>query len=334
MAIGRISGPLLKANLLREGVNLAFENDLLYLDVNNSRIGINNSSPQYDLDVSGTTRAPALEISTLANIGSVNITGTTISTSQPTLNLGAADNVIYQNKLTIDSLDLENNVISSNESNANIEFNPNGTGTVEIFADTNVSGNIVATGNITADGNITIGDANTDNITFNAEVASDILPDATDTYSLGSAGKRWNDIRVNTLYADTVNTTDLNIGGIDLALRQGNIYYVAENGSDALTGTHPNDPHGSLKHALTQATSGDTIHIYPGVYQEIFPMTVPEGVTVKGHSMRSVNITPTVATNSNDAFLLNGGATIEDLTISGFYTGYAFKFARFCSCRK
>ena len=28
MAIGRISGPLLKANLLREGVNLAFENDL------------------------------------------------------------------------------------------------------------------------------------------------------------------------------------------------------------------------------------------------------------------------------------------------------------------
>ena len=327
MAIGRISGPLLKANLLREGVNLAFENDLLYLDVNNSRIGINNSSPQYDLDVSGTTRAPALEISTLANIGSVNITGTTISTSQPTLNLGAADNVIYQNKLTIDRLDLENNVISSNESNANIEFNPNGTGTVQIFADTNVSGNIVATGNITADGNITIGDANTDNITFNAEVASDILPDAIDTYSLGSAEKRWNDIRVNTLYADTVTTTNLDIGGIDLALRQGNIYYVAENGSDALTGTHPNDPHGSLKHALTQATSGDTIHIYPGVYQEIFPMTVPEGVTVKGHSMRSVNITPTVATNSNDAFLLNGGATIEDLTISGFYTGYAFKFA-------
>ena len=112
MAIGRISGPLLKANLLREGVNLAFENDLLYLDVNNSRIGINTASPQYDLDVNGTTRAPALEVSTTANIASVNITGTTISTSLPTLSLGAADNVIYQKRLTIDSLDLENNVIS------------------------------------------------------------------------------------------------------------------------------------------------------------------------------------------------------------------------------
>ena len=38
MAVGRISGPLLKANLLRNGVDLAFETDLLYLDVNNNRI--------------------------------------------------------------------------------------------------------------------------------------------------------------------------------------------------------------------------------------------------------------------------------------------------------
>ena len=327
MAIGRISGPLLKANLLREGVNLAFENDLLYLDVVNSRIGINKSDPQYDLDVTGTTRAPSLEVSTLANIGNVTITGTTISTSEPTLNLGVADNVIYQNKLTIDSLDLENNVISSNDTNANIEFNPNGTGTVEIFADTNVTGNISATGNITADGNITIGDADTDNITFNAEINSDIIPDADNTYKLGESGKTWAAVHTENVYATTVTTNAIEVDGVNLALRQGNIYYVAENGDDTYTGDHPNDPFGTLKYALSQATSGDTIHIYPGVYQEAFPMTVPTGVTVKGHSIRGVNITPTVATQSNDAFLLNGGVTIEDLTISGFYTGYAFKFA-------
>ena len=327
MAIGRISGPLLKANLLREGVNLAFENDLLYLDVTNSRIGINNALPQYDLDVVGTTRAPALEVSTLANIGNINIIGTTISTSQPTLSLGAADNVIYQTRLTVDSLDLENNVISSNATNANIELAPNGTGTVEIFADTNVTGNIVATGNITSDGNITIGDANTDNVTFNAEINSDIIPDATNTYSLGSATKQWQDVRTQNFFAGTVTTSSIVVDGVDIALRQGNIFYVAENGSDSYSGDHPNDPYGSLKFALTQATSGDTVHIYPGVYQEEFPMTVPIGVTVKGHSIRSVNITPTVATQSNDVFLVNAGSTIEDITISGFYTGYAFKFA-------
>ena len=327
MAIGRISGPLLKANLLREGVNLAFENELLYLNVNNSRIGINTSAPQYDLDVNGTARVPGLEISTNANIASVNINGNTISTSQPTLTLGTADNVIYQTRLTIDSLDLENNVISSNETNANIEFAPNGTGTVEIFANTNVTGDITATGNITADGNITIGNENTDNVTFNAEISSDIIPDATNTYSLGSPTKQWQDVRTQNFFAGTVTTSAIVVDGIDIALRQGNIFYVAENGSDTYSGDHPNDPYGSLKYALSQATSGDTVHIYPGVYQEEFPMTVPLGVTIKGHSLRGVNITPTVATQSNDVFLLNGGATIEDLTISGFYTGYAFKFA-------
>ena len=44
MAVGRISGPLLAKNLLRDGVNLAFETDLLYLDVVSGRIGINTST--------------------------------------------------------------------------------------------------------------------------------------------------------------------------------------------------------------------------------------------------------------------------------------------------
>ena len=179
MALGRISGPLLKANLLRQGVDLAFETDLLYLDVNNSRIGINTASPQYDLDVNGTIKSTGLNISTLASIADLTISGSTISTTEPTLNLGTADTVVYQNRLTVDSIDIENNIISTNNydsaADVNLELRPNGTGTVEIFADTNVYGNIVATGSITADGNITIGDADTDNVTFNAEIDSNII---------------------------------------------------------------------------------------------------------------------------------------------------------------
>ena len=53
MAVGRISGPLLKSNLIRNGIDLAFENDLLYLDVNNLRVGVKTSSPQYELDING-----------------------------------------------------------------------------------------------------------------------------------------------------------------------------------------------------------------------------------------------------------------------------------------
>tara|TARA_Y100000389_G_scaffold143437_1_gene141714 strand:+ start:4841 stop:7783 length:2943 start_codon:yes stop_codon:yes gene_type:complete len=324
MAIGRISGPLLKANLLREGVDLAFENDLLYLDVNNSRIGINTDAPQYDLDVNGTINTPGIEVTNFANIGDINITGRTISTTQPTLNLGTADNVVYQNKLIIDSIDLENNSISTNTTNENLEFAPNGTGTVEVFADTNVYGNVTATGNITADGNITLGDADTDNVTFNAEIASDIIPDITNTYSLGNSTKKWADVWTENFYAGTITADGIIADGIDLALRQGNILYVAENGNDSYTGDHPNDPYGSLKYALSQATSGDTIHIYPGTYTEIFPMTVPTGVSIKGHGLRSVKITPTTDTRYNDAFLLNGETTIEDLTVANFFSNGNF----------
>ena len=333
MAVGRITGPLLKANLLREGVNLAFETDLLYLDVVNGsgRIGINTTSPQYDLDVNGTIKSSNLEISSFANIADVSFSGNTISTSQPTLALGTADTVVYQTRLTVDSINIENNVISTNITNENLELRPNGVGTVEIFADTNVYGNIVATGSITADGNITIGDANTDNVTFNAEIASNIVPDVTNLYSLGTdpntGGKQWANVWAENFYAGTVTTSSLIVDGIDIALRQGNIYYVAENGNDSYSGDHPNDPFGSIKHAIGVATAGDVVHIYPGTYTEIFPITVPTGVTVKGHSLRSVNIKPTVGTKNNDVFLLNEGVTIEDLTIKDFFTGYAFKFA-------
>ena len=331
MAIGRISGPLLKQNLLREGVNLAFENDLLYLDVNNSRVGINTDTPQYDLDVNGTIRAPGIEVANRADIGDLTILNNVITTTSGTITLGTADNVVYQSTLLIDDLRLRNNQIETTVSNSDLELDPNGTGSVEIFANTNVYGNIVATGSITADGNITIGDADTDEVVFNAEIASDIIPDVTNTYSLGSdpagGGKEWADVWTQNLIAGTVRATELIVDGVDIALRQGNIYYVAENGDDTYTGDHPNDPFGSIEQALSSASAGDTVHIYPGIYEEAFPLTVPVGVTVKGHSMRSVKIVPTVATQANTAFLINGEVTIEDLTIADFYApGYAFEF--------
>ena len=54
MAIGRISGQMLKANLLRSGTDLAFETNLLVLDVTNSRVGIGTASPARQLHISGT----------------------------------------------------------------------------------------------------------------------------------------------------------------------------------------------------------------------------------------------------------------------------------------
>jgi len=54
MAIGRITGQMLSANLARSGTDLTFETNLLALDVTNSRVGVGTASPATTLHVSAT----------------------------------------------------------------------------------------------------------------------------------------------------------------------------------------------------------------------------------------------------------------------------------------
>lgn len=280
MAVGRISGPLLKSNLIRNGIDLAFETDLLYLDVTNNRIGINTATPEHDLDVNGTIRTTNLLLDKLT-AGNITIENNDISSSTGIINLGTADNVVYHTKLDVDSFEINDNTIRTTDSNANLELNPNGTGSIELLANTNVTGNLHATGNISADGNIVLGDADTDSIDFNAEIASDIIPNASTTYNLGTSTKAWNNVWADTFNAGTINATDVNVGGIDLSTRHANTVYVAENGSNNNAGNHPQSPYQTVEKALQNVTAGDTVHIYPGVYQERLPLVIPAGVTVK-----------------------------------------------------
>lgn len=336
MAVGRISGPLLKSNLLRQGVDLAFETDLLYLDVNNSRVGIKTASPQAELDISGSARIQTLDIlDTTLPIGNITIDGATnsISTSQTILNIATPNSVIYQDRLQVDDIEIDGSVIRTLGTNQNMEFRPNGTGTINFYGNTNVTGNLHATGNISADGDITIGDADTDTITINADIASDLLPDVTNTYTIGNASKKWAHGYFNDLTATSITTAGLTIGDLDLTLTPGNVFYVATAGDDLHSGEHPQDPFLTVAKALSVASAGDTIHIYPGNYEEVFPLNVPAGVTIVGEGVRAVKITPTAGTNNNNAFVLQGESSVMNLTVADFYydnindTGWAFSFA-------
>ena len=163
MAVGRISGPLLKANLERNGIDLAVETDLLYIDVNNGRIGIKTTTPQYDLDVNGIISSSRINTDFLTvnsnyNIGNVNITS------------------------TVGNLVLQPGTLSDR---------------------TVILGELEVTGDLTIGGSITLGDADTDGITLDAEITSDIVPDASATYNLGSATKNWNTIWVSSIDSET-----------------------------------------------------------------------------------------------------------------------------------
>ena len=222
MAIGRISGPLLKANLVRNGENLAFETDLLYLDVNNSRIGVKTAAPQYALDVNGTTRTTNLIVDTQADIAQFTVTGNTISSSNNVINfipLGG-EATVYHSRLQVDDIEITNNTISTFVSNSNIELRPNGLGIVDIYSNARINGNLTVTGNVgvtgnlTIGGNITIGDALTDNITINASIQSDLIPESDNTYDLGSSSFAWRNIYAQNFFTDNLSLVALDIGNM------------------------------------------------------------------------------------------------------------------------
>jgi len=243
MAIGRISGQLLKSNLLRAGENLAFETDLLYLDVVNSRIGIRTATPTVDLDVNGHTRSTNVTVDNQLNIGNLHFTGNTITSDSNTINFIAAagEATVYHSRLQIDDLQLQGSTISTTVSNSSIEIDPNGTGTVNIIANTNITGNLVvsgnvnATGNVVIGGNIQIGDALTDNIVINASIRSDLVPETDNTYDLGSATYRWRAIYVNEFYTTALNVPTLSVGNLifqnnEITTTAGQDLYIDGNG--------------------------------------------------------------------------------------------------------
>ena len=337
--LGRISGPLLAENLLRNGTDLAFETNLLYLDVNNGRIGIKTDTPSRTLSISGITHFPVVQVTTQFDPANLTFLNNRIQAPRGDGKIyfvpnQSSDPTVVVNELRTDNLKLSNSSIVSLVNNDDINLAANGTGQV-IFntASVEVLGSLHATGDITWDGDVIIGDGNTDNVTFNAEVNSDIIPNYNNTYDLGTSARRWNHLYSNTVATDAVIRDTAVVNGIDLLLTQGHTWYVSINGSDTNRGNHLHSTYLSLKYALSVAVAGDNIVIFPGTYTEIFPLTVPAGVSVSGSGIRSVIIQPTAGTVDKDAFLLNGETTVSHLTVKGVNynsidnTGYAFRFA-------
>ena len=166
MAIGRISGPMLFSNLERQGIDLAFEGNLIYLDVTNSNVGINTSTPNADLHVVGTTQ-----------LSNILVSGNTIASTTGKVDLGSDANVIIRGGgdgyllstdgagnlawATFSSLATQFGNISLNENdiqilelNGNLNLYANGTGNIvahnNFYAPNIFVGNLEAYGNITA----------------------------------------------------------------------------------------------------------------------------------------------------------------------------------------
>jgi len=199
--VGRIGGQVLSDNLLRAGIDLAFETDLLYLNVTTNKIGIRKSNPVYDFDINSNIKTTDLTVDTQAAIGNLRLNApNTISTSVGSIDVYIqGSGSMFHDRLSTASLLLDGNLISS-FSNSNIVLDPNGSGTVELLSDTNitgdlgVSGNIQINGNLTGLGTLTLGDQTIDTVTVNTDFKQDIVPGIDLTYDLGTNVKRWAEV--------------------------------------------------------------------------------------------------------------------------------------------
>jgi hypothetical protein len=219
--LGRISGKLLAPNLIRNGYDLTFSNtggpddNVLFLQVSDLFIGINTDSPSFQLDVDGTSSVLDI-ISQQASIANIIFQQpSTVTTTVGEINIRAEgiNPTALFDRIQAGNTQIDGNVIENFSIDQNLIFDMNGTGTIELQANTNISANLYITGTIILDGdlstieNIIIGDnANQDTLTILPNLQNNILPSVDQDFDIGEILSKWRDLYTDNVFISTSTT--------------------------------------------------------------------------------------------------------------------------------
>jgi len=132
------------------------------------------------------------------------------------------------NELLVDFLYFDKDSVSTEATNDLVLRG--GTGLTKVTGDLQVTQNVQIDGTLTVDGiatlkagasgTITMGDQNTDNVVFGADINSSLIPNITDTYDLGTALQRWRTLYAREAILDSATfdnlqiNEDLNVEGL------------------------------------------------------------------------------------------------------------------------
>ena len=221
-SLGRISGPLLAANL-RRNEDLTFKDTelsdpVLFLNIGARQLGINTDSTNNALTVLGKTLTTDLVVDTHAETPNFYISTNRIQNLVSAIYLQpnqATDPQIHTFKLGVLNLRISDLLIENITNNSDINLEANTGQVVFNTSEVYVDGALHATGDITFDGDVTFGTDNTDNVTFSADVASSVIPDDNITWDLGSDLKRWANAYITDLYVDSITISGLNVATLE-----------------------------------------------------------------------------------------------------------------------
>ena len=170
-----------------------------------------------------------------------------------------------------------------------------------ISNDLSVGGNLTVTGDTTINGNLTFGDAATDTINFNADVDSDIKPETTGTYNLGSSTQEWNDI-----FIDGTATVDMLTVDEDATVA-GTLDVIGDTGIDGNFDVATNK-------FTVDAATGDTV--VAGTFDATGNSTIGGTLDITG--VTNVDDTTGSTSITTGALVVDGGVGIaENLYVGG-----------------
>lgn len=104
-------------------------------------------------------------------------------------------------------------------------------------------------------GSLTIGNSDTDTIIVNAEFDSDLIPDDTDTYDLGSASKKWRNAYFEQVNAKLRHVNTAKFASTDTSLRFVRWDSTGSNGTAGVNNKFVAPSDGSLLSVVIRCTS-------------------------------------------------------------------------------
>ena len=159
MAIGKISGVMLQSNLERQGVPLSFEGNLLYIDVNNERIGVKTNAPEYELDINGNVRAINYIGITLAASGNVSAGNVIVSRDVAASNISVSSINVAGPVIAVTG-SFSANLVAGNISTGIIAASNTAIlNSLSVNNSATVGGNLVVSGDTSVAGNLLVSDA-------------------------------------------------------------------------------------------------------------------------------------------------------------------------------
>ena len=226
--------------------NLKINNTMKITHDGKVAIGTTNFSTPYELNVQGTVEADtgrftnlivttqSIVTSSISQVSGSSIHGTVdtdihVFTGSLQISGSSIYDNYFLNNVAIGKVENTRNIFeveggvtvstSITASDMTLSANINATqtasfGRVSVSGDSLISGDLTVEGNATINGNLTFGNADTDSVSFGADINSNFIPDVDSLYNIGSVTKNWKEGYIEELSSTNITASaDISVGG-------------------------------------------------------------------------------------------------------------------------